>query len=83
MKNNFNDKFIKVYSTPNPGEISLIKSLLDSQAIEYYIKGEHFASLYGSADGLSSMDIMIREDYLETAEELLREFIKPKGDTRK
>ncbi|KPK98656.1 MAG: hypothetical protein AMJ95_03300 [Omnitrophica WOR_2 bacterium SM23_72] len=70
-------KFIKVHSTPKPGEIAVIKSLLDAQNIPYEIKGEHFASLYGAADGLSSMDVMVREDYSEDAEELLKEFISP------
>lgn len=70
-------KFIKVHSTPKMGEIAVIKSLLDAQNIPYEIKGEHFAALYGAADGLSSMDVMVREDYFEDAEELLKEFISP------
>jgi hypothetical protein len=70
-------KFIKVYTTPKLGEISVIKSILDAQNIPYYIKGENFGTLYGPADGLSSMDIMIREDYSEDVKELLKEFIFP------
>ena len=70
-------KFIKVYSTPKQGEIAIIKSILDSQGISYYIKGENFGILYGAASGLSSMDVMIKEDYSEDAKELLKEFIKP------
>jgi hypothetical protein len=71
-------KFIKIFSTPKPGEIALIKSVLDSQKIPYYIKGENFGTIYGAADGLSSMDIMIREDYSQDARELLNNFINPK-----
>ena len=70
-------KFIKVYSTPKQGEIAIIKSILDSQNISYYIKGENFGILYGAANGLSSMDVMIRENCSEDARELLKEFIKP------
>ncbi|MFH0827241.1 MAG: DUF2007 domain-containing protein [Candidatus Omnitrophota bacterium] len=70
-------KFVKVHSTPKSGEIAVIKSLLDAQKIPYEIKGEHFAALYGAADGLSSMDVMVREDYSEDAEELLKGFISP------
>jgi len=70
-------KFVKIYSTPNQGEIAIIKSILDAQEISYYIKGENFGALYGAASGLSSMDVMIRGDYSEDAKELLREFIKP------
>ncbi|MFH1888923.1 MAG: DUF2007 domain-containing protein [Candidatus Omnitrophota bacterium] len=69
--------FVKVYSTPNQGEVALIKSLLDAQGISYYIKGENFGSLYGAANGLSSMDIMVNDDRLEESKELLKEFIKP------
>jgi hypothetical protein len=70
-------KFIRVHSTPKSGEIAVIKSILDAQNIPYQIKGEHFGTLYGAADGLSSMDIMVREDYSEDTKELLKEFISP------
>lgn len=71
-------KFVTIHSTPNSGEIAFIKSLLDSQEIPYHIKGENFGTLYGPCDGLSRMDIMVREDYSEKAKELLKDFIKPK-----
>ncbi|MFH0913200.1 MAG: DUF2007 domain-containing protein [Candidatus Omnitrophota bacterium] len=77
MKNKPDYKFVKIYSTPNQGEIAIIKSILDSQGIPYYIKGENFGTLYGPANGLSSMDVMIRDERLEEAGELLKEFIKP------
>jgi hypothetical protein len=70
-------KFVKVHSTPKLGEIAIIKSILDAQNLPYHIKGENFATLYGSADGLSSMDIMVREDYAEDTKELLKDFISP------
>jgi len=56
-------KFIRVFSTPKLAEITVIKSILDAQNIPYHIKGENFGTLYGAADGLSSMDIMVREDF--------------------
>ncbi len=70
-------KFIRVHSTPKPGEIAVIKSILDAENIPYEIKGEYFGTLYGAADGLTSMDIMVREDYSEDAKGLLKEFISP------
>ncbi len=76
-KNQSEYKFVRVYSTPKQGEIALIKSILDGQEIPYYIKGENFGTLYGPADGLSLMDIMIREDYSGDVEELLKDFISP------
>jgi hypothetical protein len=68
-------KFIKAYTTPKAGEIAIIKSILDAQNLVYYIKGENFGILYGPADGLSSMDVMVREDNIEDAKELLKDFI--------
>jgi len=70
-------KFIKVYSTNNQGELALIKSILDGQKIKYFVKGENFSSIYGAANGLTSMDIMVREDIFTEANELLKGFINP------
>lgn len=76
-KNQSEYKFVKIYSTPRQGEIALIKSILNSSKIPYYIKGENFGTLYGPANGLSMMDIMVSEDYSEDVKELLKDFIKP------
>ncbi len=70
--------FLKIYSTPKHSEILLIKSILDGQGIPYYIKGENFGTLYGPADGLSSMDIMVKQENFEDAQLLLKELIEPK-----
>ena len=70
-------KFQKIFTTPKIEEISIIKSILDSEKIPYYIRGENFGTLYGPADGLSSVDIMIREDYADDAKDLLKDFISP------
>jgi len=69
--------FMRVYVTPKLGEIAVIKSLLDSQGIPYHIKGETFGTLCGPADGLSAVDVMVREDNYLNAKELLKDFIKP------
>lgn len=76
-KNQQEYKFIKVFSTPKLSEIAVIKSILEAQNIPYYIKGENFGTLYGPADGLSSMDILVREDFFSEANELLKDFITP------
>jgi hypothetical protein len=77
-KNQSENEFVKVYSSPKSGEIAIIKSLLDGNKIPYYIKGENFATLNGLADGLTTMDIMVSEEYSEDVKELLKDFIKPK-----
>ena len=71
------NEFVRVYSTPKLGEVALIKSLLDGQNMPYYVKGENFGTFYGPADGLSTMDIMVRKDCAQDAEELLKDFINP------
>lgn len=68
--------FLRIFTTPNKAEASIIKSILESEKIPYYIKGENFGTVYGSADGLTSVDIMVREDYAEEAKILLKEFTK-------
>ena len=70
-------KFIKIFTTPKMGEIAIIKSILDGEKIPYNIKGENFSTLYGPADGLTSVDVMVREDYAEDVKELLKDFINP------
>jgi hypothetical protein len=70
-------KLIKIFTTPKIGEIAIIKSILDGEKIPYYIKGENFGTLYGPADGLTSVDVMVREDYAEDAKKLLNDFINP------
>jgi hypothetical protein len=70
-------KFMNVYKTPSSAKIAIIKSLLDSENIPYFIKGEHFGTLYGPADGMSAMEVMVREDYAQGAIELLKDFIAP------
>lgn len=73
-------KFLKLYSTSEQGELAFIKSILDGQKIPYYIKGENFGSLYGPLLGkFSTTDVMVREDYVQEAKELLKDFIPPKN----
>ena len=75
-----NAKFITVYSTNNHAELALIKSLLNTASINYFITNENFNSLYGVADGLTLMDIKVMDDKVEEAKELLKDFINPVED---
>jgi hypothetical protein len=70
-------KMIRIFSTSNVAEVAVIKSVLDGEKIPYHIKGENFGILYGTADGLSSVDVMVREDHVQKAKELLNDFINP------
>lgn len=73
IKSNY--KFLNIFTTPKAQDICIIRSILDSQKIPYFIKGENFGTLYGPADGLTSVDVMVREDYAEDAKELLKDII--------
>lgn len=71
----------KVYSTFNPGEIPLIKSILNDSEIEHFVTNEWSGGVYPHATG---MDIMVDEQHAETAKELIDDFFKKtKGSTGK
>ncbi len=38
-------EWVEVLATYNPGDIAVLKSLLDGENITYYFKGEYFSSL--------------------------------------
>ena len=69
MKNGFAE-FIPVLETRNAGDRVLIKSVLDAEAIVYYIQGEHVAPYLFNA---LPMRVMVKKDQAEKAREILRE----------
>lgn len=71
-------KFICIYRTPEQGEMVVIKSLLDVSEIPYFIENESFAVSFGPIDGAVNFGIMVAEECVEEARELLRDFITPK-----
>ena len=38
--------FVQLIVPQNPGELALVKSLLQANRIEYYVQNEHFGGLY-------------------------------------
>lgn len=70
--NNENDnyKFIEILRTFSQVDIAMIKSLLDGN-IEYYFKDELFLSVRPL---LEPAALMVREDYVEEVNELLKDF---------
>lgn len=61
--------FKEVLTTYNPGDVAFIKSLLESEGIQYFFKGEHFMYVRPLADPAR---LMIRSDQVEEAVELLK-----------
>ena len=68
--------FICIFRTPYQSEITIIKSLLETNKIPYFIENENFASLQAS-DGAINFGVMVKSDSVSIAEELLKEFIHP------
>ncbi len=62
-------EFEEILFTPNPGNMALIKSLLDSQGIEYHLRGEFFSSEYRF---VQPARLMVRTDQAEEVEEILK-----------
>ena len=62
--------FVEVLATYNPADVAFIKSLLDSEEIQYFFKGEHFMYMRPLADPVR---LMIRTDQVDAARELLKD----------
>ncbi len=74
---------IKIYSPRDDGELAIAKSILDSEDIKYYVKNDHFGSLYaGTAIGyFNEKTIYVPEEFAEKALDLLDLLINPEKNT--
>jgi len=63
------EDYVKFLNTINQGEISLIKSIFDSEEIDYYISGDNFLSMDPLIQGAK---VFVIKSDLEKATELLR-----------
>ncbi len=61
-----------ILSSFNPGEIAFIKSILESEDITYYIKGENL--LYVPLT--EPARVLVKKDQAQQAKELLKDFIE-------
>ncbi|PKN10850.1 MAG: hypothetical protein CVU70_01895 [Deltaproteobacteria bacterium HGW-Deltaproteobacteria-5] len=61
---------IEVYSTYNPGDIAVIKSVLDSEDIHYYFQGEN-ANMLVVAGAYARL--LVQDDQAQRVREILRE----------
>ena len=68
----------KLYVPSDESELAVIRSLLDSAEIPYYIRNEYFGSLYiGPAMGsFNSKPIFVHEDFYAEAKQVLSDLIK-------
>jgi hypothetical protein len=62
--------FEEILATYNPADVVFLKSLLESEGIQYFFKGEHFLYMRPLADPVR---LMVRQDQLEETVELLKD----------
>jgi len=62
-------EYVEVMGTYNPGDVALIKSILDSENITYYFNAEHFMCIRPLAEPAR---LMVKRDEVEKAKELLQ-----------
>lgn len=65
-----NYKFVPILKTFSQVDIAMIKSMLEGN-VEYYFKDEQFMSVRPM---LEPTELMVREDYVEEVQELLKDF---------
>jgi hypothetical protein len=61
-------EFEEILFTPSSGDMAVIKSLLDSEGIIYYFRGEFFSSVHPLAQPAR---LMVRTDQAEEVKEIL------------
>jgi len=59
-----------VYSTPRLEEITLLKSILDNEGIEYVFQGEHFVHAQSL---IEPAHLLVRKDQVDRVREILNE----------
>ncbi len=73
-------EYVKLFEPQNPGELALVRSLLDANKIEYYVQNEHFGGLYNLP--VLPYAVMVRRMYFTRATTLLS-LLRKKHDERK
>lgn len=63
-------EFKELIRTFNKGDIAFLKSLLESEQIEFYCHGEYFSLCHHMVEPVR---IMVREDQLEKAQNLIKD----------
>ncbi len=70
--------FVHLYSPENDAELALLKSILDSEDINYFVKNDNFGSLeVGPRIGLFNAKMIdVQDDQYERASELLADYLE-------
>ncbi|MFM8551467.1 MAG: DUF2007 domain-containing protein [Nitrospiraceae bacterium] len=71
---------VRLIEPQDEGELALIKSLLDGNGFRYFVKNEHFGSLYpGFPLPFNRREVMVHESELGRAETLLGQLTLQRG----
>ncbi len=71
---------VRLIEPQDEGELALIKSLLDGNGIRYFVKNEHFGSLYpGFPLPFNRREVMVHESELGRAGTLLENLTRGYG----
>jgi hypothetical protein len=62
--------YVEILATYNPADIVFLKSLLESEGIQYFFKGEHFMYMRPLADPVR---LMVRQDQVDDAIGLVKD----------
>jgi hypothetical protein len=62
--------YVEILATYNPADIVFLKSLLESEGIQYFFKGEHFMYMRPLADPVR---LMVRQDQVDDAIDLVKD----------
>jgi len=70
--------YVHLYSPQNESELTLLKSILDSEGITYFVKNDNFGSLeVGPRIGLFNAKMIdVQDDQYERANELLSDYFE-------
>lgn len=63
-------EMVEVFTTYNPGDIAVIKSVLDGDDIHYYFQGENTNLMVG---GGSYARLLVKDDQVERVRDILQE----------
>lgn len=71
-------EFVKLCESPNPSMTPIIKSILDSADIQYFVRGENMQTLFGGCleftnPRLSRVEFLVSKEDKEIAMELIKE----------
>lgn len=73
----------ELYSPKNEVELALIKSILDAECINYFVRNDYFGSMRigPEIELLNKKLVLVQDDHYERAKELLEGYLMEKKET--